>query len=76
MGSTSGAVLAAIFLTALRELLRPLQEITKIDLRMVIYSFMLILLMLTRPNGFFGTKEITDYYPFNKLKKKEDARAG
>ncbi len=76
MGSTSGAVLAAIFLTALRELLRPLQEITKIDLRMVIYSFMLILLMLTRPNGFFGTKEITDYYPFKKLKKKEDARAG
>ena len=69
MGSTSGAVIAALFLTALRELLRPLQEITKLDFRMVIYSLMLIILMLTRPNGFFGTKELSDFWIFKRFKK-------
>ena len=57
MGSITGSVVAAIFLTGIREALRPLQEITKIDFRMVIYSLMLILLMLTRPNGLFGSRE-------------------
>ncbi len=69
LGSTSGAVLAAVFLTALRELLRPLQEITQFDLRMVIYSFLLIVLMLTRPKGFFGSKELTDYGLFQRFKR-------
>jgi len=63
MGSISGSVIAAIFLTAIREALRPLQELTKIDFRMVIYSVMLIVLMLTRPNGLFGTREIFDVLP-------------
>jgi branched-chain amino acid transport system permease protein len=58
MGSITGSVVAAIFLTVLKESLRPLQEITKIDFRMVIYALVLIILMLTRPNGLFGTKEI------------------
>lgn len=66
MGSISGSVFAAVFLTSLREALRPLQEITQVDLRMVIYSFLLIVLMLTRPNGIFGTKEIFDFFPFRK----------
>jgi branched-chain amino acid transport system permease protein len=56
MGSITGSVVAAIFLTVLREALRPLQEFTKLDFRMVIYSLMLIVLMLTRPNGLFGKK--------------------
>jgi branched-chain amino acid transport system permease protein len=70
MGSTTGAVIAALFLTVLRESLRPLQELTQLDLRMVIYSLMLIILMLTRPNGFLGTKELTDFGPFKRFKKK------
>ncbi len=69
MGSTTGAVVAALFLTGLRELLRPLQEITRLDFRMVIYSLMLIFIMLTKPNGFFGSKEITDFGPFRRFKK-------
>ncbi len=60
MGSISGSILAAIFLTILPEALRPLQEITRIDFRMVIYSLALIVLMLTRPQGLFGTREFTD----------------
>lgn len=70
MGSMTGAVFAAIFLTVLRESLRPLQELTQLDFRMVIYSLMLIILMLTRPNGFLGTKELTDFGWFKRFKKK------
>jgi len=67
MGSLTGSVVAAIFLTVLKELLRPLQELTRLDFRMVIYSVLLIVLMLNRPNGLFGTREISDFF---KKKKK------
>lgn len=63
MGSISGSVLAAVFLTGLREALRPLQELTKIDFRMIIYSLLLILLMLIKPNGLLGTREIVEVLP-------------
>jgi branched-chain amino acid transport system permease protein len=49
MGNTLGVVLAAILLTLLPELLRPVAEY-----RMVIYSFLLIVLMLARPQGLFN----------------------
>ena len=70
MGSVSGAVFAAFFLTFLREVLRPLQAFTGYDFRMIIYSLLLIILMLTRPNGFFGTKEIFDIGIFQKLRRR------
>ena len=53
MGSISGSVLAAIVLTLLPEVLRSVKE-----LRMVIYSLMLIVLMITRPQGLMGTREL------------------
>ena len=56
MGSITGSVVAAGVLTLLPEYLRSLA-----DLRMVIYSILLIVLMLVRPRGLFGTKEIWDY---------------
>ncbi len=68
MGSLSGSLLAAAFITITPEALRPLQEITGVDLRMVIYSLSLILLMILRPKGLFGNSEITEFLPF--LKKK------
>lgn len=58
LGSISGSVVAAIFLTVLKEGLRLVQEVTDIDFRMIIYSLVLIALMLTRPNGLFGSREI------------------
>jgi branched-chain amino acid transport system permease protein len=64
MGSLSGSIVAAGFLTVIREALRPLQEITRLDFRMVIYALLLIVLMLTRPKGVFGNKEIRDLWPF------------
>lgn len=63
MGSISGSVVAAVFLTGMREALRKLQEYTHVDYRMVIYSLLLIILMLTRPYGIFGTSEFTDFLP-------------
>jgi branched-chain amino acid transport system permease protein len=54
MGSITGSILAAIILTILPEFLRILK-----DYRMVIYSFILIVLMLTRPQGIFGVEEFS-----------------
>lgn len=62
MGSITGSCVAAVIITLLPEVLRPLQEITKIDFRMIIYSLTLIVLMLTRPQGLFGGTEITDVW--------------
>ena len=59
MGSLSGSVVAAILLSGLREGLRPLQEITKIDFRMIVYSLTLIFMMLLRPNGLMGNREFS-----------------
>ncbi len=61
MGSVSGSVIAAILLTGLHEALRPLQEITRVDLRMVIYSLLLIFMMLLRPTGLLGRHELSYY---------------
>jgi branched-chain amino acid transport system permease protein len=61
MGSLTGSVFAAIVVTIIPEfVLRPLQDLTGIDLRMVIYSLALILFMITRPSGIFGKNEWTD----------------
>jgi branched-chain amino acid transport system permease protein len=63
MGSLTGSVFAAVVVTFLPEfVLRPLQEITKIDFRMVIYSLTLILFMIARPAGIFGTREWPDLW--------------
>lgn len=62
MGSFTGSIVAAFIITILPEALRPLQEFTGVDLRMVIYSAVLILLMLTRPKGLFGDKELPDLW--------------
>jgi len=49
MGNTPGVVLAAILLTLLPEVLRPVAEY-----RMILYSFLLIVLMIARPQGLFN----------------------
>lgn len=58
MGSLSGSVIGAILVSILPEALRPLQQYTGVDLRMVIYSLALILLMILRPSGIFGSREL------------------
>ncbi|MDD5261655.1 MAG: branched-chain amino acid ABC transporter permease [Methylacidiphilales bacterium] len=65
MGSTAGVVAAAIILTLLPELLRMLSHLPWIpepvqpwlENRLILYSLLLIILMLTRPQGLFGNVE-------------------
>jgi branched-chain amino acid transport system permease protein len=54
MGNTPGVILAAVLLTVLPEVLRPVAQY-----RMIIYSLLLIVLMLTRPQGLFTWKRRT-----------------
>jgi branched-chain amino acid transport system permease protein len=51
MGNTAGVIAAAALLTLLPEFLRSFK-----DYRMVFYSLLLIILMLTRPQGLFTWK--------------------
>lgn len=61
LGSLSGSVLAAILLTIVTTYLQGFPET-----RMIIYSLVLILVMLYRPSGLLGTKEVTDLFKFGK----------
>jgi branched-chain amino acid transport system permease protein len=58
MGSLSGSVLSAVGFTLLLEFLRPLELI-----KWVVVPFMLILLMLFRPEGLMGSRELSDLFP-------------
>ena len=72
MGSLSGSVLSAVLFTLALELLRPLQII-----KWVVVPLLLILLMLFRPEGLLGQRELTEVFP--RLKRifgsKEETRA-
>jgi branched-chain amino acid transport system permease protein len=54
LGSITGSILAASILTILPEVLRDLAEY-----RMLIYAILLIVLMLYRPSGLLGRKELS-----------------
>jgi branched-chain amino acid transport system permease protein len=58
MGSLSGSVLSAVVFTLILEVLRPLQVI-----KWVVIPLLLILLMLLRPEGIMGNRELTDVFP-------------
>jgi branched-chain amino acid transport system permease protein len=55
LGSISGAVVGGIFVAVTLELMRHLQEY-----RLVLYALLLIVIMLVRPQGLFGTRELSD----------------
>jgi branched-chain amino acid transport system permease protein len=55
MGSITGVVLAAAMLTIMPELFREFA-----DYRMPVYALALILVMIVRPQGLFGIKELWD----------------
>jgi branched-chain amino acid transport system permease protein len=58
MGSLSGSVLSAVVFTVILELFRPLQLF-----KWVVIPLLLILLMLFRPEGLLGHRELTDVFP-------------
>jgi branched-chain amino acid transport system permease protein len=72
LGSTTGAIVAAMFLTLLPEALRSAFSAMgaegslaqKVDqIRMPVYGVLLVVLMLARPQGLFGTRELWDVLP-------------
>ena len=57
LGSVSGAALAAIILIALPELLRSFEQY-----RMILYSLLLIIMMIVRPQGLLGVREAWEIF--------------
>jgi branched-chain amino acid transport system permease protein len=70
LGSVTGSIIAACILTVALEALREFQQY-----RMVVYALMLIVLMLLRPQGLFGTREIWDLPLFRRLPRPRSAQA-
>jgi branched-chain amino acid transport system permease protein len=68
MGSLTGSIFAAIILTILPEALRSFS-----DYRMLLYSFALVLMMIFRPIGMFGTKEFSWQGIYDRYKMLRDA---
>ncbi|MFH0778387.1 MAG: branched-chain amino acid ABC transporter permease [Candidatus Eisenbacteria bacterium] len=72
MGSITGSVIAAVLLTVLPEALRPVKE-----LRMVIYASLLVFLMIARPQGLLGMRELSlrtlRNFPFRRTGTPEEA---
>lgn len=64
LGSITGSLLSAILLTLLNEQLREISQF-----RYLVYAIILIVLMIFRPEGVFGTKELTISRFLNKVKK-------
>jgi branched-chain amino acid transport system permease protein len=54
LGSISGAAIGGIFVAVSLELMRDLQQF-----RLVLYALLLIVIMLVRPSGLLGTREIS-----------------
>jgi len=53
LGSISGAILGGIFVAVSLELMRDLQQY-----RLVLYALLLIVIMIVRPQGLLGTREL------------------
>jgi branched-chain amino acid transport system permease protein len=62
LGSITGSIVAAGVLTVALELLREFQAY-----RMVVYAILLIVLMIARPQGIFGTRELWDLPFFRRI---------
>jgi len=83
MGSISGSTLAAALLTVLPEALRKVTayaneflpaQYALPDLRMIIYSLALIVMMIVRPQGFLGLHEIWDARGWRRLVRRQRGR--
>jgi len=58
MGSISGSIISAIGFTLMLEVLRPLGMY-----KWVVIPLLLVVMMLRRPTGILGNKELTDVFP-------------
>jgi branched-chain amino acid transport system permease protein len=68
LGSVTGAVLGAVFVGVTLELTRDFQEY-----RLVVYALMLVLLMLFRPQGVLGRRELSPLGLWSRLVLRREA---
>ncbi|MBX3130103.1 MAG: branched-chain amino acid ABC transporter permease [Polyangiaceae bacterium] len=54
LGSITGAIIGGIFLAVTLELMRDLQE-----WRLILYALLLVVIMIVRPQGLLGTRELS-----------------
>jgi branched-chain amino acid transport system permease protein len=71
MGSTTGAVLAAVFLTIISAWFSSFS-----DVRMILYALVLIIIMIRRPQGLMGNKELSLKMLGNFWKRDKNAAIG
>jgi branched-chain amino acid transport system permease protein len=62
MGSISGSMLAAIVITGVNALMLGLAEYHLLEWRMPLFALTLILVMIFRPQGLFGLREVWDFF--------------
>lgn len=68
LGSVTGSVIGAVILTLIPEIMRGMGGQVS-EWRMTIYALLLIVLMLGRPSGIFGSSELKIFSPKNSKKK-------
>lgn len=61
LGSVTGAIIGGVFVAVSLELMRDFQEY-----RLVLYAALLVTIMLLRPQGLLGSRELTSFLPFKK----------
>lgn len=66
MGSLTGSIIAAIALALITTFLQAFTAV-----RMILYAALLVIIMIFRPQGIMGTKEINDLFKFKSRKKDE-----
>ena len=75
MGSITGAVLGALVITFVPEVLRMLPG-GVYNYRLVIYALMLIIIMITRPQGILGNYEVASWLKRARKRPEGDATVG
>src|SRR5688572_29976336 len=75
MGSISGAVLGALVITFVPEVLRMLPG-GVYNYRLVIYALMLIIIMITRPQGILGNYEVASWLKRARKRPEGDGAVG
>ena len=66
LGSMSGTLLATGIITLITELFRPISQY-----RMLIYGAVLVMVMVLRPDGLLGSREIWEFRRARGTKKEE-----
>lgn len=69
MGSLTGSIFAAAVLAILTTFLQAFTAV-----RMIVYALLLVVIMIFRPQGLMGTREITDLFKFGKREDRLDER--